>query len=30
LPTPEKGAPEFAPRRTGRLGKLLGGNWRRR
>jgi PRC-barrel domain len=30
LPTPEKGAPEFAPRRAGRLGKLLGGNWRRR
>ncbi len=30
LPTPEKGAPEFAPRRTGRLGKLLGGSWRRR
>jgi hypothetical protein len=30
LPPPEKGAPEFAPRRTGRLGKLLGGNWRRR
>jgi hypothetical protein len=30
LPTPEKGAPEFGPRRSGRLGKLLGGNWRRR
>ena len=30
LPTPEKGAPEFAPRRAGRLGKLLGRNWRRR
>lgn len=30
LPTPEKGAPEFTPRRSGRLGKLLGGNWRRR
>jgi hypothetical protein len=30
LPTPAKGAPEFAPRRTGRLGKLLGGSWRRR
>jgi hypothetical protein len=30
LPTPEKGAPEFSPRRSGRLGKLLGGNWRRR
>ena len=30
LPTPEKGAPEFSPRRSGRLGKLLGGSWRRR
>jgi hypothetical protein len=30
LPPPEKGAPEFSPRRAGRLGKLLGGNWRRR
>jgi hypothetical protein len=30
LPRPEKGAPEFSPRRTGRLGKLLGGSWRRR
>jgi sporulation protein YlmC with PRC-barrel domain len=30
LPSPEKAAPEFNPRRTGRLGKLLGGNWRRR
>jgi hypothetical protein len=30
LPPPERAAPEFAPRRTGRLGKLLGGNWRRR
>jgi hypothetical protein len=30
LPPPEQAAPEFAPRRTGRLGKLLGGNWRRR
>ena len=30
LPTPEKGAPEFSPRRAGRLGKLLGGSWRRR
>ena len=30
LPPPEKGAPEFSPRRSGRLGKLLGGNWRRR
>jgi sporulation protein YlmC with PRC-barrel domain len=30
LPPPEKGAPSFTPRRSGRLGKLLGGNWRRR
>ena len=30
LPTPERGAPEYSPRRTGRLGKLLGGSWRRR
>jgi hypothetical protein len=30
LPTPERAAPEFSPRRSGRLGKLLGGNWRRR
>ncbi len=30
LPTPEKGAPEFTPRRAGRLSKLLGGSWRRR
>jgi sporulation protein YlmC with PRC-barrel domain len=30
LPTPERAAPEFKPRRSGRLGKLLGGNWRRR
>jgi sporulation protein YlmC with PRC-barrel domain len=30
LPAPEKAAPEFKPRRSGRLGKLLGGNWRRR
>ncbi len=30
LPTPERGAPEYGPRRTGRLGKLLGGSWRRR
>jgi sporulation protein YlmC with PRC-barrel domain len=27
---PEKAAPNFTPRRSGRLGKLLGGNWRRR
>jgi len=30
LPSPEKAAPQFSPRRSGRLGKLLGGNWRRR
>jgi sporulation protein YlmC with PRC-barrel domain len=30
LPPPQKGAPEFSPRRSGRLGKLLGGKWRRR
>jgi len=30
LPTPEKAAPEFSPRKSGRLGKLLGRNWRRR
>jgi len=30
LPPPEKAAPEFSPRRSGRLVKLLGGNWRRR
>ena len=30
LPSPEKAAPEFSPRRSGRLGKLLGGKWRRR
>jgi hypothetical protein len=30
LPAPEKAAPNFTPRRSGRLGKLLGGNWRRR
>jgi sporulation protein YlmC with PRC-barrel domain len=30
LPSPERAAPEFKPRRSGRLGKLLGGNWRRR
>ena len=30
LPPPEKAAPEFSPRRSGRLGKLLGGKWRRR
>jgi sporulation protein YlmC with PRC-barrel domain len=29
LPPPEKAPPRFKPRRTGRLGKLLGGNWRK-
>lgn len=27
---PEKASPNFTPRRSGRLGRLLGGNWRRR
>jgi sporulation protein YlmC with PRC-barrel domain len=27
---PEQAAPNYAPRRSGRLGKLLGSNWRRR
>ena len=30
LPPPEEAPPMFSPRRSGRLGKLLGGNWRRR
>jgi sporulation protein YlmC with PRC-barrel domain len=30
LPTPEKAAPEYKPRRSGRVGRLLGGNWRKR
>jgi sporulation protein YlmC with PRC-barrel domain len=30
LRPPEKAPPAFKPRRSGRLGKLLGGNWRRR
>jgi sporulation protein YlmC with PRC-barrel domain len=30
LPSPERAAPTYTPRRSGRLGKLLGGNWRRR
>ena len=29
LPPPEKAAPSFKPRRTGRLGRMLGGNWRK-
>ena len=30
LPAPEKASPSFSPRRPGRLGRLLGRNWRRR
>ena len=30
LPPPEQAAPNFTPRRAGRLGKLLGGSWRKR
>ncbi len=29
LPPPERGAPEFRPRRGGRLARMLGGNWRK-
>jgi sporulation protein YlmC with PRC-barrel domain len=29
LPEPEKAAPHFKPRRSGRLGRLFGGNWRK-
>ncbi len=29
LPPPEKAPPRFKPRRAGRLGKILGGNWRK-
>jgi hypothetical protein len=29
LPPPEKGSPNFRPRRGGRLSRMLGGNWRR-
>jgi hypothetical protein len=29
LPPPDPGAPSFKPRRTGRLGRMLGGNWRK-
>jgi sporulation protein YlmC with PRC-barrel domain len=29
LPPPERAAPSFKPRRSGRLGKLFGGSWRR-
>jgi len=30
LPTPAQGAPEFQPARRGRLGRMLGGNWRKK
>ena len=30
LQPPEKAPPSFTPRRTGRLGKMLGRNWRKR
>jgi hypothetical protein len=29
LPAPEKAAPNYKPRRGGRLSKMLGGGWRR-
>lgn len=29
LPPPDRGAPKFRPRRSGRLGRLFGGNWRK-
>ena len=29
LPPPEKGTPNYTPRRGGRLSRLLGGGWRR-
>lgn len=29
LPPPEKAPPRFKPARRGRVGRLLGGNWRR-
>jgi hypothetical protein len=29
LPEPERGAPNFKPRRGGRLSRMLGGSWRR-
>ena len=29
LPPPEKGSPNYKPRRSGRLGRMLGGNWRK-
>ncbi len=29
LPPPEKGTPNYRPRRGGRLARMFGGNWRR-
>jgi sporulation protein YlmC with PRC-barrel domain len=29
LPPPEKAAPNYKPRRTGRVGRMLGGGWRK-
>jgi hypothetical protein len=29
LPPPDRGAPSFKPRKSGRLGRLFGGNWRK-
>lgn len=29
LPPPEQGAPSFKPHRGGRLGRMLGGGWRK-
>jgi hypothetical protein len=29
LPAPEKGAPQYRPRRGGRLTRMFGGGWRR-
>ena len=29
LPTPEKAAPNYRPRRTGRVGRMLGGGWKK-
>ena len=29
LPAPDKGAPSFRPRKAGRVGRMLGGGWRK-
>jgi sporulation protein YlmC with PRC-barrel domain len=29
LPAPEKASPNYRPRRAGRLGRMLGGSWRK-